>query len=248
MAPSSRILRLAAIGALTWLVLNVNSNSLHQLYRDRLGAAFLVRRRRRIRRSRRRDIPLEATDTFSLTALAPELSPYLIINAALNVPGSKYANQRGRNADFFMFSRKYIGSEATQYVETDLAEKAVDGLNIGTAMAISGAAAAPNMGIASLRPLSPTIAIINLRLGRWVRNPGRVEAEAENARRNADKEAEDKAAAEKQGRKCEPGHEPWRSKLKAWWFSRPGPFIFSARLSSSPGRISAVQRVRISSS
>jgi hypothetical protein len=46
-----------------------------------------------------------------------------------------------------------------------------DGLNIGTAMAISGAAAAPNMGIASMRPLSPTIAFFNVRLGRWLRHP-----------------------------------------------------------------------------
>ena len=38
-------------------------------------------------------------------------------------------------------------------------------------MAISGAAAAPNMGMASIRPLSPTIAFLNVRLGRWVRHP-----------------------------------------------------------------------------
>src|SRR5262249_25594779 len=73
--------------------------------------------------------------------------------------------------EFFLFSRRYIGSEATGYVETERAQRAVDGLNIGTAMAISGAAAAPNMGMASVRPLSPTIAFLNVRLGRWVRHP-----------------------------------------------------------------------------
>jgi hypothetical protein len=56
-------------------------------------------------------------------------------------------------------------------VETEKAERTVDGLNIGTAMAISGAAAAPNMGMVSIRPLSPTIAFLNVRLGRWVRHP-----------------------------------------------------------------------------
>ena len=94
-----------------------------------------------------------------------------MINTALNVPGSTFANRRGRNADFFVFSRLYIGSEATGYVDTELAEAIVDGLNIGTAMAISGAAAAPNMGMASIRPLSPTIALLNVRLGRWIRHP-----------------------------------------------------------------------------
>src|SRR4029434_2709768 len=50
-------------------------------------------------------------------------------------------------------------------------EAIVDGLNIGTAMAISGAAAAPNMGMASIRPLALTIALLNVRLGRWIRHP-----------------------------------------------------------------------------
>src|SRR6202022_4046262 len=63
------------------------------------------------------------------------------------------------------------GSEATGYVSTALAERVTDGLNLGTAMAISGAAAAPNMGMASMRPLSATIALLNVRLGRWLRHP-----------------------------------------------------------------------------
>ena len=67
------------------------------------------------------------------------------------MPGSQFANRRGRNADFFLFSRNFVGSEATGYVPTTMAEKVNDGLNIGTAMAISGAAAAPNMGMASRR-------------------------------------------------------------------------------------------------
>jgi hypothetical protein len=99
---------------------------------------------------------VELDDGFCLTDIKPQQGPYHLINAAL--PGSRFANRRGRNADFFLFSRCLIGSEATGYVETEKAERAVDGLNIGTAMAISEAAAAPNMGMASVRPLSPTIA------------------------------------------------------------------------------------------
>jgi hypothetical protein len=151
-----------------WPFLSVNSNSLHQLYRDRLGIAFLIKRRAV---SGHADDEVDAADAFCLTDIKPSQAPYHLINTALNVPGSPFANRRGRNADFFLFSRRYIGSEATGYVETEKAEKAVDGLNIGTAMAISGAAAAPNMGMASIRPLSPTIAFLNVRLGRWVRHP-----------------------------------------------------------------------------
>jgi Patatin-like phospholipase len=151
---------------LPWLFLNVNANSLHQLYRDRLGSAFLFRRV-----APEGSMAIEGADTFKFKDIKPGRSPYHLINTALNLPGSHFANRRGRNADFFMFSRLFTGSEATGYVSTALAEAVTDGLNIGTAMAISGAAAAPNMGVASMRPLSATIALLNVRLGRWLRHP-----------------------------------------------------------------------------
>lgn len=157
----------AAVLFLFWFLLSVNSNSLHQLYRDRLGSAFLIRRQN----AAGTGDEIAYADDFELTAIDPSRTPYHLLNTALNVPGSKFANRRGRNADFFLFSKNHIGSEATGYVDTVAAEKVVDGLNIGTAMAISGAAAAPNMGMASIRPLSPTIALLNVRLGRWVRHP-----------------------------------------------------------------------------
>ncbi len=178
----------ALIALAFWPFLNVNANSLHQLYRDRLGSAFLVTR------SAPGAEGLVAADLFSFTKLDPKASPYLIMNAALNVPGSSYANKRARNADFFIFSRNYLGSEATGYVSTERAEKVIDGLNVGTAMAISGAAAAPNMGMSSLRPLSPTIAMLNFRLGRWIRHPCGVA----------------KLAA--------------ANPLTRWWKGKPGPF------------------------
>jgi Patatin-like phospholipase len=177
---------LAGVQLIFWLFLNVNSNSLHQLYRDRLGSAFLFRRDGG-------DGALEGADQFMLSEIAAEASPYHLINAALNVPGSRFANRRGRNADFFLFSKRFVGSELTGYVDTRLAEAAMDGLNAGTAMAISGAAAAPNMGMASTRPLSPTIALLNVRLGRWMRHPYDVVKYAKT------------------------------SKFMQWWRGRPGP-------------------------
>jgi hypothetical protein len=156
----------AAVALLAlWPFISVNANSLHQLYRDRTSSAFLIHR------PNADSEDVVAADDFLLSSIDPRQAPYHLINAALNVPGSKYANRRGRNADFFVFSKRYIGSEATGYVGTEAAERIVDGLNVGTAMAISGAAAAPNMGMASVRPLSPTIAFLNIRLGRWIRHP-----------------------------------------------------------------------------
>jgi hypothetical protein len=172
---------------LFWPFLNVNANSLHQLYRDRLGSAFLVRR------STTDPAAFEGADDFALSAISDTGAPYHLINAALNVPGSSFANRRGRNADFFLFSRNFVGSEATGYVPTAMAEEVNDGLNIGTAMAISGAAAAPNMGMASLRPLSATIALLNVRLGRWLRHP------------------------------LDTVRDAGKSPLERWWNGKPGP-------------------------
>jgi hypothetical protein len=185
-APWLGYVGLAILFLLIWPFLNVNANSLHQLYRDRLGSAFLVKRATS-------SPGLLAADNFSLSEIDTDRTPYHLLNAALNVPGSSYANARGRNADFFIFSKNFVGSEATGYVRTALAESVNDGLNIGTAMAISGAAAAPNMGIASMRPLSPTIALLNVRLGRWLRHP-----------LNTVKEA-------------------GQSRLATWWKGKPGP-------------------------
>jgi len=150
----------------SWPFLNVNANSLHQLYRDRLSKAFIFQRRDACP-----DGILESADDFCLSGNNPQYAPYHLINSALNIPGSKFANLRGRNAGFFIFSPRFIGGELTGYVATKDAERVVDRLNIGTAMAISGAAVAPNMGVASIKALSPTIAFLNLRLGRWVQHP-----------------------------------------------------------------------------
>ena len=108
----------AAALFLFWPILSVNANSLHQLYRDRLGQAFLIKRKNN--GAVRDDI--DYADDFKLSKIDTRLAPYHLINTALNVPGSKFANRRGRNADFFVFSQRFIGSEATGYVDTEKAE------------------------------------------------------------------------------------------------------------------------------
>ena len=66
---------------------------------------------------------------------------------------SDYANRRGRNADFFLFSPMHVGSEATRYARTEDLEAVAPRLDLGTAVAISGAAASSTMVASqSLRP------------------------------------------------------------------------------------------------
>jgi predicted acylesterase/phospholipase RssA len=113
-------------------------------------------------------------DRFKLSNISCAHTPYHLINTALNIQGSKYANRRGRNADFFIFSPKFIGSHATKYARTEEFEREVDELDLATAMAISGAAASSNMGSNSIKPLMPTLAMLNIRLGYWLANPGQL--------------------------------------------------------------------------
>jgi predicted acylesterase/phospholipase RssA len=178
------------------LLLSANANSLHRLYRDRLGKAFLfdpttIEGRLRGSRASPRvsasvgspaadelmkyeKFDLASIDRFKLSKISCTDTPYHLVNSALNIQGSKYANRRGRNADFFIFSPKFIGSSATKYVRTEEFEHEVDELDLATAMAVSGAAASSNMGASSIKALTPTLAILNVRLGYWVANPRRV--------------------------------------------------------------------------
>jgi hypothetical protein len=176
---------LAIIG---WL-LSPNSNSLHRLYRDRLSKAFLFDPSKRVAVgmiARLRGVAgreaepslhnsdLEPLDKLKVSELNTDQAPYHLINTALNIEASKYANRRGRNADFFTFSPLFTGSEATGYVDTKQIEAKMPGLTAGTAMAVSGAAASANMGSATIKPLVPTLAILNVRLGYWLINPSKV--------------------------------------------------------------------------
>jgi hypothetical protein len=157
---------------LSWL-LTPNANSLHRLYRDRLSKAYLfdptTRLSEQSRSAQGRDF--DALDTMRLSELSETYAPCHLINAALNIQRSDYANRRGRNADFFLFSKYWIGSQATGYAPTEKLERAARDLDLATAMAISGAAASSNMGTNSVRPLTPTLAVLNVRLGYWLKNP-----------------------------------------------------------------------------
>ncbi len=174
-----------------------NANSLHRYYRDRLSRAFLWKlsdlkiednlsrqlpptwQRMFKSLSRGRDL-----DVMKLSQLKPERNddwansvkraPYLIINTAINLAGSSSIGRRGRSADSFFFSPLYVGSEATGYAESLAVEEADPDLNIGTAMAISGAAASANMGANTIGPLTFSLAALNIRLGYWLPNPRRL--------------------------------------------------------------------------
>lgn len=154
------------------LFLSPNANSLHRLYRDRLSKAFLFNPNLFApKRGVAGDRDLAPCDSMKLTDIDPKSTPYHLINAALNIQGSDLSNRRGRNADFFMLSRRYVGGPATGYAQTGQVQKKAPALDLATALAISGAAASSNMGSKSVRALTPTLALLNVRLGYWLTNP-----------------------------------------------------------------------------
>lgn len=147
------------------ITVDVNYTSLHNFYRDRLSKAYLIKQDGE---------QILHNDEQLLSELNTENAPYHLINAALNVRETKEKYQRGRNSEFFIFSKHYIGSDITGYCETKMIEDVRPHVNLGTAMAISGAAAAPSMGKSTIKPLVFILAMLNVRLNYWLPNPGRI--------------------------------------------------------------------------
>lgn len=167
-APALLYLAAALICFVLSLLMRPNANSLHPLYRDRLRKAFLFVPQAKMGEA---DLPVFEKPLSEITC---RNGPYHLINAALNVEESKTANRRGRNADFFLFSPLFVGSKSTGYVATADVEQVAIGFDLATTMAVSGAAASSSMGAQSIKPLTATLALLNIRLGYWLRNPLRL--------------------------------------------------------------------------
>lgn len=157
----------AAVFLAASLVIDTNRTSLHHFYRDRLSEAYIVK----VDRSQGSATGVVSNEPLRLSQLHEQGNgaPYHLINTTLNVPGSTDRYLRGRGADFFFFSRHHVGSECTGYRKT---EEYNDGkTRLATAMAISGAAASPQMGTSTNKALRALLTLLNVRLNRWMPNP-----------------------------------------------------------------------------
>lgn len=146
-------------------LLNVNLTAPHGFYRDRLSYAYIFRT----------DAGglVESNDDLLLSKIngPGSKAPYHLINGTLNLQGAKNRSLRGRRGSTFLFSKCYIGSEYTGYAKTADVERHDGHLDLATAVAISGAAAAPNMGRTTVKPLVFVMSLLNIRLGYWLPNP-----------------------------------------------------------------------------
>jgi hypothetical protein len=159
---------LAIATVIYFLSLDINFTSPHRLYRKKLGAAYLIQPAKNAEPGK----PFN-TDVSLLLSKATEMkrAPYHLINCALNVPASRNPAMQGRLTDFFLFSRAFCGSPLVGYTATADWEKLDQHIDVGTAMAISGGAVAPQMGLSAVGWLRFWLVILNARLSYWVRNP-----------------------------------------------------------------------------
>ncbi|MCA1634515.1 MAG: hypothetical protein LC802_12680 [Acidobacteria bacterium] len=165
--------------SLTWVVAmgwmaDPNRLSLHNFYRARLVRAYLgASNKYRSEQLRTIREAVEGDDV-----LLQDLgncrrgAPYHLINTTLNLVGGRDLTTAQRSADSFILSRRFCGSSRTGYRDTR--EYMGGQLSLGTAVAVSGAAASPNMGSKTLTSsLAMLMTFLNVRLGFWAPTPNK---------------------------------------------------------------------------
>lgn len=152
------------------LFVDVNTYSPHGYYRDRLSECYL--RARKSAPEAPMGHVLEQVDGLRLSGLnQTAAAPYHLINTTVNLPNSGDREMRGRDADFYLFSKHWCGSPLCGYFKTTELEESDPHLDLGTAMAISGAAVSSNMGWQTNNSLRLLLTVANVRLGYWLPNP-----------------------------------------------------------------------------
>jgi hypothetical protein len=145
-------------GVFAIFFLDVNLTGLHKLYRDQLSKTFVQGDE-------------GAEDLLLSTLNAKHRAPYHLLNATINLPSSVNRILRDRRGDFFVFSKCWSGSPAIGYAPTSKWVSNGKQIDLATVMAISGAAASPQMGRSSKPSLSALLTLLNVRLGYWIANP-----------------------------------------------------------------------------
>lgn len=161
-----------ALGIYAWITarfVNVNTFSLHGLYRDRLVRAYLGASNPQRKASR--FTGFAADDDLPMASLDPSQKPLHLVNLTLNLVAARRLDWQQRKADSFTVSALSCGNSRLGY-RSSRGYGGRKGITLGTAVAISGAAASPNMGSNSNSVLAFVMTLFNARLGAWLGNPG----------------------------------------------------------------------------
>jgi hypothetical protein len=161
---------------LGWLVaryININKFSLHAMYRNRLIRAYLGASNNR--RQASKFTGFAEDDNLPMHVLNPRLKPFHVVNVTLNLVAGQRLAWQERKAASFTISPLHCGSGDGNlgYRPSAGYGGPPDGISLGTAIAISGAAASPNMGYNSSPVIAFIMTLFNARLGAWLGNPGK---------------------------------------------------------------------------
>ena len=174
---------LATAAALAWRF-DVNLFSIYHFYRQRLTRCYLGASRCKLR-SPHPFTGFDPRDDIKLAELTREAEgkpqcqrPYPIHNTAMNLVAGKQLAWQERRAAAFAFTPMASGYSFTLPDEKGQllshyrpTSQYMGNVWMGSAMAISGAAASPNMGYHSSPALTFLMTVFNVRLGHWSPNP-----------------------------------------------------------------------------
>jgi Patatin-like phospholipase len=183
----------AAVFALFGRRVDINEFSMHAFYRNRLTRCYLG-----ATNTERRPNPLTGLDECDTRGMElstfrpPEKSergydgPFPIICSTLNLTFGEDLAWQERKAASFAFTPLYSGYHVgwtsggkgaklsyNGYVPTQSYAYPHGGINLATAVAISGAAVSPNWGYHTNPATAFLLTMFNVRLGWWLRNPRR---------------------------------------------------------------------------
>lgn len=150
---------------------DVNTFSLHALYEARLVRTFLgasnIAGVAAAPPSRNRFTDFSDTDDIRMSELRPSpgSSLFPVLGMALNLVRADNLAWQERKAGPFIATPFRVGSHLVGY------RGPTPEMTLGTAMAISGAAASPNWGYHSSPLVGFVMMLFNIRLGQWLLNP-----------------------------------------------------------------------------
>lgn len=163
---------------------NLNIFGLNQFYRNRLVRCYLgaTRWKPGLRRPDR-FTGFDENDDLSLADLQFESpsygdhfrGPFPLVNCSLNLGGSSDLAVKTRQSASFTMTPLNCGSARPRIGFAPLETQGgfADGVSLGQAISVSGAAASPNMGYNTSPLVSVLLTMFNVRLAWWFPNPGR---------------------------------------------------------------------------
>jgi hypothetical protein len=156
---------------MSWFV-PVNRFSLNGMYRMRLIRTFLGASRRD--RHPNGFTGFDMHDDVCVHHLR-DVRPLHVINTTLNAVSSTHVGRHEKQSQPFTFSPLHVGNHELGYRHatefgSDGGAKGT-GISLGMALAVSGAAASPAMGMYSTKSRAFLLTLANARLGLWFGNP-----------------------------------------------------------------------------